>query len=51
MVDLIEMNVMTAKVFVDTNIVLYLIGIETKKKNISRDIIATHPMLSTQVVN
>ncbi len=42
---------MTAKVFVDTNIILYLIGIETKKKNISRDIVATHPMLSTQVIN
>ena len=38
------MNVMTARVFLDTNIVLYAIGIDTHKKAIARQLIAASPM-------
>jgi predicted nucleic acid-binding protein len=45
------MNAMTAKVFADTNIVLYTIGQDVRKAAIARRIIATHPKVSTQVIN
>jgi predicted nucleic acid-binding protein len=45
------MNAMTVKSFVDTNIVLYTIGKDKHKVEISRNIIATKPIISAQVVN
>lgn len=42
---------MTAKVFADTNIVLYTIGQDAHKASIARNIIAFHPTVSTQVIN
>ena len=45
------MNVMTAKAFLDTNIVLYAIGQDTHKKAVARQLIATNPMVSAQVIN
>jgi predicted nucleic acid-binding protein len=42
---------MTAKVFADTNIVLYTIGQDAQKASIARSIIAAHPIVSTQVIN
>jgi len=42
---------MTAKVFADTNIVLYTIGQDAHKASIARRIIAAHPSVSTQVIN
>jgi len=42
---------MTAKSFVDTNVVLYTIGSDVHKKAIARDIAASKPVLSTQVIN
>lgn len=42
---------MTAKVFADTNIVLYTIGQDAQKAAIARRIIATRPLVSTQVIN
>lgn len=42
---------MTAKVFADTNIVLYTIGQDAHKASIARSIIAAHPKVSTQVIN
>ncbi len=42
---------MTAKVFADTNIVLYTIGQDAHKASIARRIIAAHPNVSTQVIN
>lgn len=42
---------MTAKCFVDTNIILYSIGQDFKKKDIARKIIKSRPVISTQVVN
>ncbi|MFA5518611.1 MAG: PIN domain-containing protein [Spirochaetota bacterium] len=42
---------MTAKYFADTNIILYSIGQNFKKRNIARKIIESRPVISTQVVN
>lgn len=42
---------MTAKVFADTNVVLYTIGQDVQKASIARRIIAAHPKVSTQVIN
>lgn len=42
---------MTAKFFVDTNIVLYTIGQDKRKAKIARDLVASQPVISTQVVN
>ena len=51
MVNLIAMNVMTVKVFLDTNIVLYAIGQDAHKKAVARQLIAASPMVSAQVIN
>lgn len=45
------MNAMTAKYFVDTNIVLYTIGKDPRKTSIARGLVADYPVLSAQVVN
>jgi len=42
---------MTAKTFLDTNIVLYTIGQDTHKKTVARQLIASNPMVSAQVIN
>jgi len=42
---------MTGKCFADTNVVLYIIGSDPDKTSIARDILSTHPVISTQVVN
>lgn len=42
---------MTAKCFADTNIVLYTIGQDARKSEIARGIVATHPLVSAQVIN
>lgn len=42
---------MTDKVFLDTNIVLYAIGQDMHKKAVARQLIATIPMVSAQVIN
>lgn len=42
---------MTAKYFSDTNIVLYTIGQDKRKAEIARNIIATEPIVSAQVIN
>ena len=42
---------MTAKSFVDTNVVLYTIGKDTRKADIARDLVGARPAISTQVVN
>lgn len=45
------MNVMTAKAFLDTNIVLYAIGQDESKKAVARQLISSSPMVSAQVIN
>ncbi len=42
---------MTAKPFADTNIILYTIGHDARKQDIARAIVATHPVLSVQVIS
>lgn len=42
---------MTAKVFADTNIAGYLLSSDAAKRSIAKQIIAAHPVISTQVVN
>ena len=42
---------MTAKSFVDTNVVLYTIGKDVRKAEIARALVAAQPAISTQVVN
>jgi AraC-like DNA-binding protein len=42
---------MTAKSFVDTNVVLYTIGKDTHKADIARELVGAQPSISTQVVN
>jgi predicted nucleic acid-binding protein len=42
---------MTAKSFVDTNVVLYTIGKDGRKADIARRLVAAQPAISTQVVN
>lgn len=42
---------MTAKSFVDSNVVLYTIGKDARKAGIARGIVSGQPALSTQVVN
>lgn len=42
---------MTAKSFVDTNVVLYTIGKDVRKAEIARGLVAGQPAISTQVVN
>ncbi len=42
---------MTALIFVDTNLVLYTLGTDARKKTIAREILAARPVLSSQVIN
>ena len=42
---------MTAKFFVDTNVVLYTIGKDARKAGIARELVGAQPALSTQVVS
>ena len=42
---------MTAKLFVDTNVVLYSIGKDAHKSGVARRLIADQPAISVQVVN
>jgi len=42
---------MTAKSFVDTNVVLYTIGQDKRKTEIARNLIKTEIVVSTQVIN
>jgi predicted nucleic acid-binding protein len=42
---------MTAKSFVDTNIVLYTIGKDARKADIARELPGAQPAISTQVVS
>lgn len=42
---------MTAKIFLDTNIVLYAVGQDAHKKMVARRLLATSPMVSAQVIN
>lgn len=42
---------MTAKIFLDTNIVLYAVGQDTHKKTVARQILASSPVVSAQVIN
>jgi len=42
---------MTAKSFVDTNVVLYTIGKDARKADIARKLVGAQPAISTQVVN
>ena len=41
---------MTAKSFVDTNVVLYTIGKDVRKAEIARELVGAQPAISTQVV-
>ena len=45
------MSCMTAKSFVDTNVVLYTIGKDARKADIARELVGAQPAISTQVVN
>jgi predicted nucleic acid-binding protein len=42
---------MTARAFLDTNIVLYTIGQDPHKKAVARQLISGSPMVSAQVIN
>lgn len=42
---------MTAKSFVDTNVILYTIGKDARKAEVARQLIAGQPAISVQVVN
>jgi len=42
---------MTAKFFVDSNVVLYTIGKDARKANIARSLMAEQPAVSVQVVS
>ena len=48
---LIVMSAMTAKIFLDTNIALYTMGQDDRKKLIARELVARLPFVSAQVVN
>jgi predicted nucleic acid-binding protein len=41
---------MSGKAFVDTNVVLYMLSQDARKARIARDLIATRPRLSVQVL-
>jgi hypothetical protein len=45
------MPVMTGLIFADTNLVLYTIGKDARKKAIAREIPAGRPVVSVQVIN
>lgn len=42
---------MTGLIFADTNLVLYTIGKDVRKKTIAREILAGRPVVSVQVIN
>jgi predicted nucleic acid-binding protein len=42
---------MTGLAFVDTNVALYVIGKDSRKKAIAREILTGRPVVSTQVIN
>ena len=42
---------MTAKSFVDTNVVLYAIGKDARKADIVCELVSAQPAISTQVAN
>jgi len=42
---------MTDLIFADTNLVLYTIGKDARKKTIAREILAARPVVSVQVIN
>ena len=42
---------MTAKSFVDTNVVLYTIGKDVRRAAAARELVRAEPAISTQVVN
>jgi predicted nucleic acid-binding protein len=48
---LTETLAMTDKIFVDTNVVLYALGKDERKKAIARAVLANQPLLSSQVIN
>jgi predicted nucleic acid-binding protein len=45
------MLAMTGLAFVDTNVALYVIGKDSRKKAIAREILTGRPVVSTQVIN
>ena len=45
------MKLMRDKVFADTNVLLYLMSNDMHKKQISKEILASSPFISTQVLN
>lgn len=45
------MKPMRDKVFADTNVLLYLLSNDKQKKQISKEILASRPFISTQVLN
>jgi len=51
MASLIVMNAMTAKSFLDTNIVLCTIGQDKLKTEVARSLVVTVPFVSAQVIN
>lgn len=51
MVGSIVMSAMTAKIFLDTNIALYTMGQDDRKKLIARELVSKLPFVSAQVVN
>ncbi len=42
---------MTARFFADTNVVLYTIGTDERKREVARGILARNPEVSAQVIN
>lgn len=42
---------MRDKLFVDTNVLLYLLSDDEHKKSSAKDILLTYPLISTQVIN
>ena len=48
---LIEMRQMKDKIFIDTNVLLYLYAQDKKKKEIAKNILKSHHIISTQVLN
>ena len=48
---LTEMHAMTGLIFADTNLVLYTIGKDARKKAIAREILVRRPVVSAQAIN
>ncbi len=45
------MKLTSDKKFADSNILLYLLGNDTRKKGIAKDLVASRPIISTQVLS